>query len=457
MKTRYSLLGVGVLAGMLAACGGGGGGGGTPPPTTPPSTPTPASTLAPNPYGCVGVNSVAKHAPLAPAFVGVHPISNGDTYTYSGTLTQTVVRSSPCPMPTATSNATVTVAVTETTQPSQPASTQTEHSVETDAFALNTTVLTTDAIVKTVGTGFFETGETATDQGGNKVATTFGSGNGLQFAQVPESSANTWTNVSPTVVNSTLSDGSTYARVYSAAGAYTETDTLPGATNKITVNSDGSGSYVLGYGKSSAITVAVAAPSAGSITLTLTGVGPSPVPKTVTSWLPNPVVLYRDATQDNGVQPISSTCGNLSPIGNPTSAEQQVRTLTINDPVLGYNETRTVTTWDTTGIGSTAANVTGPICAVISDTEKLYYDYTFVTPFLIAIASNGTPVQTTTIAETIFLNAQPTNNSVGRGTGATSLLNAHLAGIDFARAVERAQRMESITQAARAARHGGAL
>jgi hypothetical protein len=285
----------------------------------------------------------------------------------------------------------------------------------------------------------------------------------LQFARIPESSTS-WLNTPPSTVNQTITDGSTFNRTYNAAndGSYTENDSIVGTTNTITVNSNGSGTYYIPANNTGGpVTLAAAAPVAGNITLTLTvpGLASNPITKTITSWLPTPLVLYSDSTQDMGMQPIASSCGNLSSVSSPTTAEELVRTTKIADPVLGYTENRTVTSWDLGSFG-TSGKTTGPICVVISDVENLYYDYSFVTTHLIAVAPNAVPLQVSTINESFALSATPVNLSIRRSSMSTApvlaRINAHLAGITFARSIARARRLETFNQAIHRARQGGA-
>lgn len=400
-----------------------------------------------NSNGCVGVQT-RPHA-----YVGTpqlsHPINPGDSYSYSGTLTQTIVRSQPCPQPTATANANVSVAVSVASSGGNT----TETSVESDAYPTNTTSVTTVANVALQSASginkFFENSETATDGNGNTVATTFGTP--LQFAQTPEMQGNTWSNVLPTAVNQTLADGSTLNRTNASNGTYTEIDTIPGGgTNTITVNADGSGSYDIGKGTGLEILSDVMAPANGTISATTTvtsGGSSSSSTIVIPSWLPSPLALYSDLTNDLGtVASLPSAC---SPPVNPLpTTEHLQRQISAVDPALGTLETETIDSYDFDGPNGWY----GPACSIISDTLNQYYDFSIAsTPYLVYHSHNGQPLQANTISETLSL--QPGFVALGGSREASARmqaqLNAHLAGIRFARSMQRAQTIKAASAALR--------
>lgn len=405
-----------------------------------------------NVKGCVGGNQ----NPLASrSLVGVHPITSGNSFAYTGALTQTIVRSSPCPMPTATANAQVAVSVTETAAPgSAPAGTQTdEHAVETSAFSTYTQTVTTDSYVASNSGSLYDLGEQATDQGGNTVTTSYALP-GIKFAQVPEGAGNQWSSGAPSTVFSQFADGSHYARTYAGSGTYTENDVLPGGlASVLTENADGSGSYVIGTydqnGNPSSLPITVSAPSGNKVTMTYNN-----TPHSIPLWYALPFAPYSDVTQDMGVQNIDAACGHLPAGFNPTQAEKIVRTTTTVDAVLGYTDTRTTTTWD--------QNVTasqGPLCVEIHDVENFYYDYNYDTTFLVYRTNDGNPLQTNTIDETYSLSSAPVANIIRHSAAIGRALNARVAagqaGITFARSVERAHRLATFARALHHARLGG--
>ena len=396
-----------------------------------------------NIFGCVGVQSSQTADRLVSTMLsGVHPITGGNAFNYTGTLAQSIVRSQPCPQPTATANANVTLAVTMT-------SATNEHSVEQDAYTTNTTQLTTDATVALNSGIYTESQETSTDLAGNQTVTTYSPA--LQYAvQSEPATGGCWTGTAPATVNQTAVDGTLLQRQYNTAtGGYTETDTFPGGvgTNTITVNSDYSGSYNLGNGTK----IAISAPSAGTVTATITPPSGSPTSLTYGDFIEG-APLYSDATADKGtVGSLPSGCA--LPSGASSPIEQLVRTIQIDDPVLGYTETETVTTYDLkNGLGSVSTAV-GPICTQISDVLQQYIDYSLTTPYLAFFSPNATPLQTNTISETLGLNA--TGNTImarpqsSGGSAYSPVVSARLSSIRFTRNLERLQMIEAIDTYAR--------
>jgi hypothetical protein len=470
VNTRLAFCCAALMTAVLAACGGGGGGGGGTPPTSKPTTTptaTPTPTIQPNIYGCVGVASVAQRASAQSQLVGVHPIASGNV-TYNGTFSQTIARSSPCPIPSGAPDSgtvQVTVTMTPTTSPAFD-----EHSVETDSGTLDTQMLTTDATVESVsGTGSFtndylETAESTTDQSNNMLTTTYASPY-MQFGGSPEASGNTWHNGPPSSVLQTLADGTILNRTYKIDGSYSETDTLPGTggaqKNQITVNSNGSGSYVAQITNSAGVyqttTITYAAPSGGAVDITVAQPSASPEAGAFPAWFSPSPTLYSDTFADHGQQPFATACGTMPIVGSLTAGEEIVRTETQLDPVLGYTDTRTTTTWDIQN-GSTW---TGPVCVQISDTMNVYYDYALDTVFAFFFSQNGQPIQVNATTETFSAQSSLTTfpaavRRAGMSTAASRVslaeIRAREDGMDFMRSLDRARRVESLS---RFVRNGG--
>jgi len=388
-----------------------------------------------NILGCVGVQGNTAQRQL----VGVQPPTAGSSWTYSGTLTQSIVQSSPCPIPTPAVPATavVGVQVNVTSAPGgSPGGSVDEHSVEQDAFATNTTQVTTDAIVS----GNVESSETSVDLSTNKVVTTYGT-SGLTFGAAA-------TNDPPSTVNTTFADGTTFDRSYAGTndGAYAETDTLAGfAANPatITVRSDGSATYEItslnpNSGTVSTASVTMGAPAGGGIAFDYSG-----QTFTVPAWFTGGP-LYSDVTVANGVQALAAACGSGSQLGGGTGNEF-VRTIDVIDPALGYKDTRTVTSWVVSNYLTSGLNV-GPVCVVISDTQKLYYDFLLNTPFGLYYTSDGKPLQVSTLNESFAFSANPVGYARVRSDAQTAAAAATFAlrtsAIPFERAIERGRQLE---------------
>jgi hypothetical protein len=458
----FSLL----VAGAVSACGGGGGGGGTPATATP-STPTPTSvpTVAANPDGCVGINTATRSTSLRPQAVGVQPPANGDAATYAGTLSETFVAVSPCPIPTTTTSANVTIDVAMT-------SATNEQDVETDNYATNSTVETTNATVATNSTGsqlsYDETKETTTDSVSDSLVTTYGL-QPLTYAFASPLPYPVTSNDPPSTVVDSLADGSSTNRTYNAAadGSYTESDVLTGISpaNTIAANSDFSAQYVIQtplFAGSpnfvSSITLAFSKPVNNIITLTTTFAGgATPPPSTpIEQWWPNTITKpYTDVTTDKGsVTTLPSAC---APTNVPGSSEHFQRVITSVDTALGSYDVRTIDTY--VGLSYGGNVVAGPACVTINDVEELFYNYFFNTPYFDYISQGGTPFQTDTISEAYWLTSSPAtltrvraqNASVADVPGLATSIAAHNQGLNFLRATQRTQRMEKFANSLRAA------
>ncbi len=419
---------------------------------------------SPNPDGCVGVQPDASTRTGAhAALVGVQPINSGAGFSYTGTLTSTIARATPCAMPTATQNATVTVTVSVTSSPSGSTD---EHSVENDAYATNTTTTTTDAIVQPVavngGTGFSETSETSTDavgnQPGDQTTTTYGLAALVYAVASPLPFTGTITNSPPSTVNTTLADGTMANRTYAASGSYTESDTVPGdVANTITVGSDFSGNYTLSTSIGQ-LEFAFSAPVGGALTFTESVAGTAVGSLSIPQWWTGSS-LYSDSLVDKGEVSLPAPCAPSGP--SITLADDFEHTVAIVDPALGYTETETIDSYVVKNfVGSTTV---GPACVVISDTQKLYYDYFYDTTYAFYASLTGAPLQTDTIAEAYWYANAPTGDSsvrtqsasAGGLPGLSASIAAHASGIAFARATQRAQRIENIAHRAAAGHLGG--
>lgn len=400
---------------------------------------------SPNPDGCVGAQPDASlqgsgaHTEL----VGVQPIASGSSFSYTGTLTETIVRTSPCPIPTTTSQASVTVDVSMSPGPS--ANESYENSTETDAYATETLTTNTSALVEATavpdGSGFAELNETDTDGSGDSTVTTYNTPLVYAVSSPVPGFSGTITNGPPSTVDASLADGTTTKRTYNSNGTYSETDTLPGGgSNVATVNSNFSGSYVI-TAAGGTETFDYSAPASGVITLTLSGVESQTI--TIPQWWTSGSALYSDTLVDKGtVTTLPSPCA--PPSGTVTSADDFRRTISLIDPVLGYTETETIDAY--VAGGSTSE---GPACVVIDDTEDLYYDYSYDTPYALFATPNGQPLQTNTIAESYWYSSAPTIESSTRSTaeslggvpGLAASIAAHASAIRFARAVQHARQL----------------
>jgi hypothetical protein len=425
----------------------------------------------PNPDGCVGVQPDATTRTGAhAALVGVQPITPGATFSYAGTLLSTIARATPCAMPTATSSASVSVTVTMTTAPGAPGGTADEHSVENDMYSTNTTTVTTDAIVEATTApapqSFAELSETSSDaipnqpgnQPGDTTVTTYATPLVYAIAS-PLPFHSPIVNGPPSTVNATLSDGTTTSRTYTPDGAYTESDTVPGGgSNSITAFSTFAGNYTIDSGQGE-LEFVFSAPSGGVINLTERlgndTLGTLAIPQW---WTGNS--LYSDTTTDTGENGLPSVC---QPSPTVASADDFHRVISIVDPALGYTETETIDSYVVKNYVSTTT--VGPACVTIDDVQKLYYDYFYDTTYAFygALGGPSAPLQTDTLSEAYWYTGAPTGDNTvrtlsanpGGVSGLSASIAAHASGIAFARATQRAKRIENIARAAAAGHLGG--
>jgi hypothetical protein len=288
----------------------------------------------------------------------------------------------------------------------------------------------------------------------------------------------TWSNSDPSgSVTEKLADGGGVTRTIAANGSYTDTQTYAnGAKATITVSSalDGSGNYHLNVGAlcNGEVVFAYGAPSGGNITLSITDWGFNSAGKcvqggksrTFPAWFPGwftpgkSTSYITDGFADNGTQAFDKTCNVPSTIA--TSGTQIVETYNLLDPVLGYTETRTTTTYDVAGYG--------PACVVIADTVNSFYDYADDTTRIDYQSENGKPNSVNTIAETLSVQSgacggggSPPCAQLRRAQTVKPVspiaIAGRIAAIEHQRAVERAQRLSALRAFALHFVHQGAV
>jgi hypothetical protein len=381
----------------------------------PPKSPTPSPTPTPNTSPSIGAS-----------------------YVYTGTLTQTFARPpvavSPLPSPnpaytsTATASVSQTVSVLAATSPPCAAAGSATpqynfHAVETDTFPTRAQSSTTDQYVAYVPAGsvtnVYQICSSSSASSGATYTTSYGSGNGLIDVQPEKTGALTPAN-SPALSRSEVDpDGQRTTRAVAADGTYVENTTYAVVdpvtsltlTASATENLDGSAAVSLPLGGYAGTVASIQPPSGSSILVVLTyssvigafetQVGQMlPSSFTPATWYPTPLALSKETFVDNGVQTLPSGCAVPSSLNKP--ANQLVQTITSVDTAYGETETSTRTSYNSTA---------GVLCMILSDVTTQYYDYTGQTnagaviagfPFPIP-AFSGTPLQTTTIAQTLAL------------------------------------------------------
>ena len=355
-------------------------------------------------------------------------------------MTQVTVDALPCPQPTGTVAGTISQIVVDATPSASapspiPAGAIDERTTETDNFPTESTTTTTDAIL-TEGAGqelLYSTSQS--DEMGDTLVTNFGSQSNPQIIdEFPESSGASWSNTAAAVMTQTLADGTSASRTVAADGSYSETDQLAnGARSTIAAGVDGSGSYAI----AGVITVDVSAPATGQIAIQTTSGGGGGNTYSAQQWFTPGSSLVTDNFVDNGSKTFDPSCSVPGSIG--TSGTQVVETMNLTDPVLGYTEARTTTSYDVPGFG--------PACVVIVDTLKSYYDYQDTTPNLdVYVSPGGVPLQTSTLSETLSMQT-PTSPYARRRAAEERMA--------FVRSLQRAQMVRNLdTFAIRLAKEG---
>lgn len=382
---------------FLCACGGGGSSApqGLPPqPQSPSSSPTPTPT--PFPY----------------------PTAGGATAAYTGTVTQSFTRYA-TPSPTPDSGVTPAPSATPWTgsdQASVAQSVSTKANAtyngatglneidthESDTWQRSSTTLdsqdyVTYATDASAGNrqNVAQVATVATDSGGTKTTTTYGSG-GRIVDQLPEITGAQWTNQLPYTTVENDPSGETITNVYASDGSYNGTAQFPeGGRTNVIENGDGSGLYtapMLASPGDSELTVSTVQNNA--ITLTFKGVAgmPAILIGQIPVWYPSvPPVLAADSFADAGMVAIPASCKMSTSIATQATRidEKRVRL----DTVMGELETFTASSYVVAG--------KGVVCATAHDDLLDYYDFSGQTGFLVSMDSN--PSQETVTDETLAM------------------------------------------------------
>ena len=391
LNIRLFALAAVVMSAGLVACGGGGGPISTPP--APVSTATPSQTPTP---------------PLP-----------SSSFKYSGSLAQSDVYTYPVssPFPSSTSSATVSQTVSIGSSPitvGGSAVASDVHSVENDVTALQTTTTTSDGWIgfptETTPAALYEYALFTNDGGSpsaSSVNTSFTSPQ--QVDVIPEAAA-TWTNSPTAIVTEKDADGTSDTRTIAANGTYVDAQTDPFNLNLvITTNADGSGSYTGTLLQAFGITgFFMSAPANGTINVTVHAPAPSPSPgqtpgpavvtpiASPAAWFGTTFKPYNESDTETAGVTYPGLCAVPAKFG--TSGNHIAQVIDTTDPVLGYTEHKTMDEYT----GSA-----GPVCVVLSDTQKYYYDYLNDTSGAISSFANfvggPTPLHTYALNETVSL------------------------------------------------------
>jgi hypothetical protein len=355
-------------------------------------------------------------------------------------------------------------------------------STETDAYPTNTTTTNTSSVLEIEpypGTAstlvLFST--SSNDGTGNSIATSYA--NKQEIDDLGTAAGVPWSN-NPTANVTETTDAMSSYRQIASDGSYNETDSAPnGGQATISIDGaeggttlDGGGTYHLNVGAqcNGEVIFLYGPPTAGSITLTITDWAPNSKgictkgskTRTFPAWFTVPSGAgsgyVTDNFVDNGAVNLPQACNGVKPAVT-TANNQVVETYNVLDPVLGYTETRTTTSYDVSGYG--------PVCVSISDTLSDYYDYSDNTTRIDYQSQNGQPNSVNTITETLTMNGT-TCGSGGSGPCAQvrradsvqavspAVVAARVAAIELHRAVQRARGVEALRRFALHFARGGA-
>jgi hypothetical protein len=352
-------------------------------------------------------------------------------------------------------------------------------STETDAFPTNTTTTNTASVVE-IENGVLDLYSTASDDGtGNTITTSYNTKQEIDdLGTAVFGSA--WSNDPAAGVSEKLSDGTAISRTIASDGSYADTETAPNGVKTIAyVNGsargttlDGGGTYDFSAGSQCSgageVSFAYAAPSGGNITLTISDWAlnsnnvctESSKTRTFPQWFTVPASgssYITDTFVDQGAAGIPTSCS--VPASIATSANSKVvETYNVLDPVLGYTESRTTTTYDVSGFG--------PACVTISDTLSDYYDYSDNTTRIDYQSTNGQPNSVNTITETLGMQSATCTGGTpcaqvrraeSQQAVSPAIVVARVGAIEQYRAVQRAQRVEALHRFALRFARGGAV
>jgi hypothetical protein len=459
MRGGASFIALSSLCFLVAMTGCGGGGSGS-------SYVPPAGT---------GTKTGTSSQTSATATPSPYPQTNGATYVYAGTLTQTFVSypevvapGTPSPEPTSVTVTDVTQQITiETNQAFNGGSGLTDyHDAETDALAsgLKTTTSTTDTYETIAQSGssseLLDYGSQYADESGDTMTTQWQPQRVED--ELPEATGTKWSNGAGASIQEAIagdSSGSpvTVQRTIANIGTYTEDTTYPqgyeavGYTGVGTIqeNSDGSGSYAW-VTEGEPITIEYSAPvpqPTGSPQITVAEFPnllppPDETPSEsfeLGAWYGVSPAFYNESDVDLGSIAVPASCSLSSSL--PQTAQAIQETTNTLDTVIGYTETTTQTTYVAAGYG--------PVCTVLSDQQQLYYDFNGDQAFAFATL---TPLEITTTAETLALQPGSSTSVSARSRVATSSLAPALRA-HFERAVEQVRRRNVQTIARLLATH----
>ncbi|MGR4064368.1 MAG: hypothetical protein ACLQPV_02860 [Vulcanimicrobiaceae bacterium] len=367
------------------------------------SVTAPGATITLHYDGSSAVSNVVIGATVAgvpPANIATAVFTPGAPATYGGTLTRSNVFTYPVasPLPATSASASVALSVTTGSSPNPAGPSGSDvHTIQNDAFPLQTTVQTTDNWTALLGANAvlygFQSADNVTPTP-NTLTWEYASPQIVDETAATNGAA--WTNSPQASVHENDADGEVAIRTIHADGTYTENDTYPLAvSNTITVNADGSGSYLgTGWAAYQIEGFVYAAPAAGQIAIALAyypsqGGGTSPF-ATIPAWFAASPKLYSQNNAVTAGATFPASCKLPATYG--TAGRLVTQTVSSLDPVIGFTDAQTTKTYSVAGAGV--------VCMTMNDTTAYYYDYSNDQGFLNFPLSDK-PQQTTTVSQTL--------------------------------------------------------
>jgi hypothetical protein len=365
------------------------------------------------------------------------PGNTSDSFVFSGTLSATtqlnVVSTGATPKPQVDTSAVTLSSNVDSYTPGAGGGSSQVTSKEIDTYPLLTLSTKTISKYKYAVAGstvsISALSSDVTDSNGVRYLTQYGAGNGL-LDVLPETAGSFGPNNASLSYYEVDQAGFKRQRDVRTDGSYIEKGyDVFGDVQTINANADLSAFY--DANQYSGYNFTITKPNGSNqITVSIKQGATNRGSLTIASWIPvgtTQASTETDVTTSGVTFPV--TCSVPAKYG--TSGNQLVQTIKRVDPALGNFETMTTTTYVGAGVG--------PVCIVLSDVTKTYYDYTLQNGFVLFVSSGGpaVPLQTTTISETLTLQSSNVQNGTVAQSGqrsTSSIAPTALVPVAFARA-----------------------
>lgn len=373
-----------------------------------------------------GVTKATGKAPVRVA--SARPAQTGDTFAFSGTLSQTLTDNLlPGTTGPVSSTESAQVAQTIVSSGSADGVSYTLTTDESDASALRTyqthAVSTLAYQSGAGGTVVRLVSQDTQDSNGAEYATAYGANNGA-LTILPEAAATLTNDAAATYVENdpgnpsydpaTQTLGPTTERITAADGSYVQTSAVSQTPVTYTQHADGTG--VADLSQTSGVEYDFGVPASGVLPIVVYNVAADGTKtqnggvRSVYPWYGTsaPVLSHDTVTIAPGA-PLDASC-TVAGVTTATLVTEQLSTV---DVVLGQTETRTTKTYDVTGPGT--------VCVVLNDLIKTYYDYSEQEgPFVQKRPSSSTPYESTAVSESLSLTGATVASSARKTASASA-------------------------------------